>query len=170
MAVLQNLIQDTPASGKNRMHPPFDDDPNTPDYWQPLRREDYDQAISLLLIAADKGDETAMALMGALCALGNGIERDPEMAAMWFHEAATCGNLLGQTAFGLCLACGFGVRLDLAHAATWLYQAARLGSHPAREALEDLVLISPWLLDKILSPQNLQALYADGVTRCAPMN
>ena len=46
------------------------------------------QAVRLYCKAAEKGSVEAKFQLGQIYAFGRGIERDPELAAAWFHEAA----------------------------------------------------------------------------------
>jgi len=112
-----------------------DKDTQTAAYLAPLARRDYAAAVPLLKSAMNREDARAMGLMGALTALGRGVEKDPGDACAWFRQAANRGHVASQAALGMCLASGLGVARDNKEAAFWLYRAGKAGNMQAIEAL-----------------------------------
>src|SRR5574337_282637 len=104
-------------------------------YFAALKRRDYAAAVPLLKAAMRRDDARAMGLMGALFALGHGVEKNPADACCWFRQAATRGDVPSQAALGMCLARGLGVPLDHKEAAYWLYLAGKAGNMQAIEVL-----------------------------------
>lgn len=129
-----------------------------PPYYAPLLAGDYASAIPLLQQAIREEDGHAMGVMASLLAMGRGVEKDIEEAALWFRQAAVRGDVLGQTAFGLLLATGYGVAKDPQEGAYWLYKAATSGHRTAAECLGDLVLKDRSLVGKYFSMDDVRRL------------
>jgi len=85
-------------------------------------------------------DARAMGCYGALCATGQGVEKDLNEAYRWFLQAANRGDVPAQVALGLCLAEGLGAPMNRTEAANWLYRAGMAGNRRAIEALEALTM------------------------------
>jgi len=119
---------------------PVRDTQGDPAYDAPLRRRDFTAALSLLRAAMAREDTRAMGCYGALCATGQGVEKDLSEAYCWFLQAANRGDVPAQVALGLCLAGGLGVPMNRTEAANWLYRAGMTGNRRAIEALEALTM------------------------------
>ncbi len=120
---------------------PVRDTQGDPAYDAPLRRRDFAAALPLLRAAMAREDARAMGCYGALCATGQGVEKDLYEAYCWFLQAANRGDVPAQVALGLCLAGGLGVPMNRTEAANWLYR----GAIEALEALtmKDCSVIGP---------------------------
>ncbi len=119
---------------------PVRDTPDGPAYDAPLRCRDFAAALPLLQTAVAREDARAMGCYGALCATGQGVEKDLCEAYGWFLQAANRGDVPAQVALGLCLAEGLGAPMNRTEAANWLYRAGMAGNRRAIEALEALTM------------------------------
>ena len=119
---------------------PVRDTPDGPAYDAPLRCRDFAAALPLLQTAMAREDARAMGCYGALCATGQGVEKDLNEAYRWFLQAANRGDVPAQVALGLCLAGGLGAPMNRTEAANWLYRAGMAGNRRAIEALEALTM------------------------------
>ena len=117
---------------------PVRDTPGDPAYNAPLRRRDFAAALPLLRAAMVREDARAMGCYGALCATGQGVEKDLCEAYGWFLHASKRGDVPAQVALGRCLAGGLGAPMNRTEAANWLYRAGMAGNWRAIEALEAL--------------------------------
>ena len=61
---------------------------------------------------AERGDAIAQAKLGAAYWAGNGVVKNPEVAAQWFHKAADQGDAFAQSSLGYMHAEGEGVPRD----------------------------------------------------------
>ena len=118
-----------------------------------LTRHDYEAALPMLQAAIEKDDARAMGALAAMLAMGEGCQRNPEEACLWFRQAATRGDLSSQWALGMCLAGGVGTPVNLEEAVYWLFRASKAGNARAFEVLEPIVeknksLLSPHCTDK----------------------
>lgn len=111
-----------------------------PIYYPALRAGDYTAALPLVNEAVKQEDRHAMGVLATMYAMGYGVKRDLDEAALWFRQAAVRGELFAQTAFGTCLAAGHGVPVDRQEGAYWLFKAANGGHRMAAEILGDLVM------------------------------
>jgi TPR repeat protein len=68
---------------------------------------------------------------------GEGVEKDPEQAVLWYTKSAEQGNAKGQTNLGHCYSNGIGVEQDLEKAAYWTRKAAEQGLARAQNNLGD---------------------------------
>jgi TPR repeat protein len=107
-------------------------------YIRALEKKDYKAALPLIAEAIRRDDGQAMAFLGAMTAMGLGVEKDSKSACGWFRQAATHGNVASQAALGMCLASGIGIRKDRQEAAYWLYRAGCAGNMKSIEALAAL--------------------------------
>lgn len=76
---------------------------------------------------AKSGDATAQYRLGALYALGKGVEKDYARAAPLLRQAAESGLAEAQFDYGVLCEYGHGVPQDLAQAAAWYEKAAAQG-------------------------------------------
>ncbi len=82
------------------------------------------QLVDRIRILAEQGDREAQFSMGLRYDLGDGVERNPELAAQWFTKAATPGVAGACLYLGMKYDFGTGVRQDKAAAIRWYEQAA----------------------------------------------
>lgn len=108
-------------------------------YDKALDRKDFAAALPLLRAAMAKDDARAMGAYAAMCATGNGVDKNPEEACIWFRQAATRGDAKSQWALGMCLSGGVGTPVDLSEGAYWLFRASKAGNRRAFEILEPMV-------------------------------
>ncbi len=78
-------------------------------------------------LLADEGSAIAETMLGAMYAHGQGVRRDPAVAAAFYSRAAHRGYAPAQLAFARALAHGDGVTRDPAAAWKWLRLAAKRG-------------------------------------------
>lgn len=131
-----------------------------PDYYAPLRENDYARCIPLLKEAIRRDDARAMAVYATLLAFGRGIEMDMEDAAAWFRQSAVRGNAHGAAAIGACLATGMGVAIDRKESAYWLWRATRKGVAWGAELLSDLILADQSVVGEHFTMEEFYAAYA----------
>ncbi|WP_294267929.1 hypothetical protein, partial [Propionivibrio sp.] len=99
-----------------------EDTQNGPAYAEPLSRRDFTRAVPLLLASIARDDARAMGAYAAMCALGHGVNKNPQEAYCWFLQSATRGEVCSQVALGMCLAGGVGTPMNRKEAAYWLYR------------------------------------------------
>lgn len=114
------------------------EDPGPPAYVALINSRDYAAALPLLRAAMGMEDARAMGAYAAMCATGNGVEKNLEEAYAWFLQAANRGDIPSQVALGMCLASGKGVAVNRLEGAFWLYRASKSGSVRAMKGLRDL--------------------------------
>lgn len=85
--------------------------------------------------APEKTDAEALYNTACKYASGNGVEKDPSMAASLFMASASQGFAPAQFSIGLCYEKGEGVSADPAKAAEWYEKAAILGNAGAQARL-----------------------------------
>lgn len=124
-------------------------------YVEPLKQRNYAAAVPLLQSAMAREDALAMGLFGALCALGRGVDKNPEDACAWFRQAANRGHVPSQAALGMCLAGGQGSPADYGEAAYWLYRAGKAGNLHAIEVLGNLAMKDNSIVGKHFSEDEL---------------
>lgn len=88
-----------------------------------------------LLAAGENGMVAAQLLLGAQYLLGQGVERDPATARLWYEKAANQGDPKAQTILGLLYIDGTGVKADPKQAVLWFRRAAFQGSPEAQLSL-----------------------------------
>jgi len=69
-------------------------------------------ALDLARPRAERGDASAMSLLGMIYNDGRAVARDPEQAAHWFAQAAEAGDPQAALKYGLSLYNGFRVAID----------------------------------------------------------
>ncbi len=89
---------------------------------------------------AEQGDGEAQFSMGLRYDLGDGVERNPELAAQWFEKAATAEITGACLYLGMKYEFGAGVKQDKAAAIKWYEQAAVRGWPQAAFLLGNLYL------------------------------
>ena len=96
----------------------------------------YDEARSLYLQGAAKGDANSMYSLGKLYAEGAGVSRNFTEAQSWYEKSAEKGNATALYSIGLLyLQDAPGRRRDCAAARQWLAKAAEHGSIAAQKLL-----------------------------------
>ena len=70
---------------------------------------------------------------------GDGVPKNLEAAAFWFHAGAQAGSPIAQYNLAVMYERGTGVEKDIAKALGWYAIAARSGSKPALDRLAVLV-------------------------------
>jgi hypothetical protein len=98
---------------------------------------DYVEAARLLRPLAEKGERTAQFLLGQVYFFGLGVERDDQLAALWYTAAAQAGNAEAQYRLGYLHATGQGVAYNAAAAERYWLAAASKGHRGAVVALAD---------------------------------
>lgn len=91
-------------------------------------RGDYRGALEAWRGAVAHGDVAAMNAIAGLYAQGEGVRRDPAMAATWYRRSAERGDPIGQLNLGDMYSQGAGVPRDRVAAYIWLSRAAAQGN------------------------------------------
>lgn len=82
------------------------------------------QAIDLLRVRAESGDDHAQDRLGGLYGMGKGVEKNDLEALKWIRRAADHGNIVSQNSVGVIYDQGLGVPADPTEAARWYRRAA----------------------------------------------
>jgi uncharacterized protein len=98
----------------------------------------YDEARLNFEPEAAAGDSRAQLALALIYHKGLGIQRDLEMAAKWYKQAAEQGNATAQNNLGVLYRRGSGVRKDPREAFSWIWMAAMQGHSRAELNLADL--------------------------------
>jgi uncharacterized protein len=99
-----------------------------------FNRQDYQQAASIFIPLAERGDPAAQTYLGFMFETGRGVPQNYTEAAMWYRRAAEQGDSLAQYSLGLLYDRGFGVPRDIVEASKWLNLSAAAAPPRAREA------------------------------------
>lgn len=83
--------------------------------------------IKALTEDAEQGDVEAQYNLGAMYAVGDGIEQDDAKAVVWFQKAADQGDASAPYNLGIMYDHGRGVEKDDRQAAKWYRKAAEQG-------------------------------------------
>lgn len=102
------------------------------------RAGDVAAAVPFLETDARAGDVEAAYALGSLYLNGDGVTRNPAMAAAWFGRAAEAGHIDAQTRMGDAYRLGLGVQQDIGAALVWYQKAGDGGSAPAAFTLARL--------------------------------
>lgn len=90
-------------------------------------------AISLLQLAAERGDPEAQCNLGDAYHNGSdGVEQNYTQAIFWYRKAAEQDFAKAQTALGMCYLEGMGVKQDDGQAVYWFQKAAEQGDDEAQ--------------------------------------
>ena len=88
---------------------------------------DYKKAYECYNAAANLGNMDAVARLGRLYILGNGVKKDIDTAISMLKKAAEAGSARGQNTLGWCYSNGEGVVQDASEAIKWFRKAANQG-------------------------------------------
>lgn len=120
---------------------------------------DLDKAIHWYNEAAKQEDPLAMHSLGAMHALGEGLEQDYAKAVVWYSRAAEKGYVKSQSMLGFMYQYGQGVTPDRDKAVHWYRLAAAQGDETAMQRLrelenatEDGVINEAWLAAYLQAP------------------
>lgn len=102
------------------------------------RSGDVGDAVPFLEQDARAGDTAAAYALGTLYLNGDGVDRNPAMAAAWFGRAAESGHADAQTRLGDAYRLGIGVPTDIDAALGWYRKASDGGSAAAAFTLARL--------------------------------
>jgi hypothetical protein len=101
-------------------------------------RGDYRSALEAWKGAAATGNVAAMNAIAGLYAQGEGVRRDPSVAAAWYRRSAERGNPIGQLNLGDMHGRGAGVPRDRGEAYFWLSLAAAQGNAWSAERKKEI--------------------------------
>ncbi len=85
-------------------------------------------ALDVTQKSAEQGDAKAQARLGAMYLLGNGVEKNEELAANWMLKAAKQGNIDAEVIIAAMFDRGLGVKNDVKMATQWYEKAAAQGN------------------------------------------
>ncbi len=111
------------------------------DYTEGLRLfylKKYDEALPLLLRAAEAGDVKSQHFVAMLYENGNGVARDYEKAAYWYRRTAESGDREAMLTYAMIRALGKGTDADAADACHWATLSLHSGNEKARQTLSIL--------------------------------
>ncbi|HEY5292464.1 MAG TPA: tetratricopeptide repeat protein [Burkholderiales bacterium] len=97
--------------------------------------EDFAGAFQEIKQRAEEGDFQAQYNLGALYALGKGVDRDFAQATTWLGKAAARGHAQAQANLGLLLLNGARTKAQWREAKRWLHKASDQDSNYAKTAL-----------------------------------
>jgi TPR repeat protein len=92
------------------------------------------EALAIWRALAEAGVARAQVNLGACCATGNGVARDPRAALLWLERGATAGDPVGQRNLAT-----LKLRDDPAAAAIWYRKAAEQGDAVSQDQLSALL-------------------------------
>ena len=106
---------------------------------------DYEKALSIFVPLAETTDHAyAQYFVGRMYAAGQGVDKNSEKAAEWYHKASERGVADAQYRLGDLYQSGNGVPRDMERAYGWYSVAAHLGNAQAITAAERSAgLLSP---------------------------
>lgn len=102
------------------------------------KKFNYENAASYFTQAANKGNVTAMYLLGDLYYNGNGVDKSYPTARKYFTQAANAGYMEAQYMLGMMYRKGHGGTKDINQAKIWLQKAAAQGHVQAERTLDKL--------------------------------
>lgn len=108
------------------------------DYTEGLRLfylKKYDEALPLLLRAAEAGDVKSQHFVAMLYENGSGVARNLEKAAYWYRRTAESGDREAMLTYAMIRALGKGTDADVADACHWATLALHGGNEKARQTL-----------------------------------
>ncbi|MCI0404643.1 MAG: sel1 repeat family protein [candidate division Zixibacteria bacterium] len=97
-----------------------------------IQKGDFETALKELRPLTQKNDPNAQFLMGMLYEAGNGVPKDPAVAASWYRKAAEQNHPVAQLFLGVLYYYGTGVAKDYKKAAHWLQAPANNGNDEAQ--------------------------------------
>ena len=97
---------------------------------------DYQTAAHQFGLLAADGHASAQFNLGNMYRQGQGVDRDPGLAARWFRAAAVRGHAGAQNALGALYAMGQGVEQSDLEAYAWFSIAAAQGNPVAQKNVE----------------------------------
>jgi len=104
----------------------------------PGARSDMDEAVVWYRRAAEQGHAEAMFDLGLLYSEGEGVPRDPMIAAGWFEQAADAGVARALFMLGTLFEQGVDGAPDLETASAWYSRAAEAGDATGAAAVKRL--------------------------------
>jgi hypothetical protein len=94
-----------------------------------------DYKTALQEFKKDRNDPEAMAWIALIYETGQGVKKDPVLAATWMGKAAKGGNTWAQDKFAYYLISGFGIKKDEKQSFQWRTKAADAGLFAAMAPL-----------------------------------
>ena len=92
---------------------------------------EYEEALSLLRPAADRGAAKAQNLLGTCYYEGKGVNRDLELSALWYRRSAEQGYAPAQNNLAYAYLKGEGVEKNISKALYWCENAIKQDYEPA---------------------------------------
>src|SRR5690606_13840886 len=90
------------------------------------------QRARAIVAAARTGLLDAQVMLGQILLQGDGIQRDPELAVIWFRITAARGHPMAHNMLGRCFEHGWGLPADATRAAAHYRIAAEIGRASCR--------------------------------------
>ena len=117
-------------------------------------RGDFEKAVELWHVMAEKGDSTAEYSLGQMYEQGKGVAQDYKEAYKWYRLSAEQGNDRAQYSLGGMYEKGLGVPRDYIRAYMWYDLAAAQGMHVA-ESNRDYIA-QQMSREQVMQAQNLR--------------
>ena len=118
--------------------------PDFSDGWTAYEARDYQKAVAIWTLLAEKGHVNAQANLGFMYDHGTGVKQDPQLAARWYRAAASQGSAAGQYNLALLISEGRAEPVRGRSARYWLQMAAAQGFEDAVQRLRgDSVAAAP---------------------------
>jgi len=93
------------------------------------------QRARAIVAAARTGLLDAQVMLGQILLQGDGIQRAPELAVIWFRITAARGHPMAHNMLGRCYEDGTGVTADPAEAFVWYQRSAEAGDFRGQYSL-----------------------------------
>lgn len=100
--------------------------------------QDFDQAQGHLKRLADSSDPRAQSLLGVMALRGEGTDKEPAAALVWFFKAASGGLPQAQLALATLMEAGIAGDTDVRAAYFWAELAERRGAGEVQQQAMDL--------------------------------
>ncbi len=120
------------------------------DYYTPRMAVGGSATVRRTIVAAERGNAHAQALLGFMYANGQGVPQSNDLAVDWYERSAQQGDPTGQYLLGLMYDKGIGVTADVVLAHKWLNLAA---AHAPRQNRDRFELIRDAVRSKMTKPQ-----------------
>lgn len=93
------------------------------------------EQVKMVQVAAEAGDAQAQFRLALMHDAGEGVIKNPALAAKWFHKAAEQGHVEAQYNLATMYDSGHGVTQDYTEAVRWYRAAAEQGYSSAQKNL-----------------------------------
>lgn len=129
-------------------------------------KRDYEKALGLLKMSAEKGCSEAMYILGSMYYNGeNGVKKDGTLSLAYFKTAADNGDVASMKCIGDLYYNGFGVNKNEAEAKRWYKKASDNGFAPAKERLAEIEIEKKRQLEQRIAQSVAEQIKYNETTR-----